>query len=419
MTYIRNGQHGFSNLAISSSGKILCLLQREPESRARSTFLRMKSNLDAIRTINPETNAVCLASHKGTNASGIKYLGLGLPGFGSIKKGFLGTLTEVFGKNFFRCLRGYAKEVSKADTVVFLEAYGNLPFLTLAKLRGRRTVCDFQNCETDLGMSIARSGTIGSRVVGLAWMLYGWLMEEGFLRFSDLVVVPSDHDRENLRRYHRGIRAKIKVIPNVLPNPPHVISPSKPIGGKMKVAFISSADYRPNWEACLFIVNELAPRLTHMVNLELILAGGGTENLRPKTSNVRTLGYVKDLDGLLKTVQIGISPVFSGAGTSYKVLMYLCAGLVVVGSSRSMRGIDSRLIGTVPRADSADEFVSILERIYANPEQYLGHAAERSALARELYTVGPHFVDTWRAALGQAVASEVKVAAEFPIPSAR
>jgi glycosyltransferase involved in cell wall biosynthesis len=408
------GHQGASNI---EGEEVLCLLQREPESRSRSTFMRMKANIRAIRAVSPNASVVCLAKEKGANASGIKYLNAGLPWFGDLGKGFLGTVTEVFGKNLFKGIRRAAKEIRKANTVVYLEAYGNLPYLLMARLQHKRAICDFQNCETELGLSIAQNGTIGSRIIGAAWMVYGWVAEELFLRLCDVVVVPSAHDRSNLRKFHRRFRADIKVIPNVLPTPPGVSIPDRRTDGEMNVVFISSADYRPNWDACLFICNEIAPRLTHLDKMHFILAGARTEKLRPRTSNVQVLGYVNDLDGLLKKAQVGLSPVFSGAGTSYKVLLYYCAGLVVVGSGRSMRGIDPRLTGGVRQANTADEFAALLEEFYRDPDRLWKGSGERSALARELYTVSPSFVRNWRSALGEG--QHLTSTLLQPIPSAK
>jgi glycosyltransferase involved in cell wall biosynthesis len=380
--------------------------------------MRMQANMKAIRAVAPKVSVICLAKDKGTNALGIKYLSTGLPWFGDLGKGFLGTVTEVFVKNLFRGIRRAARDVKKANTVVYLEAYGNLPFLIMAKLQRKKTACDFQNCETELGLSIAQNGTLGSRLVGVIWMVYGWVAEELFLRLCDMVVVPSDHDRSSLMKFHRRFHADIRVIPNVLPGPPGVSAPDKPVGGDINVVFISSADYRPNWDACLFICNELAPRLVGFERMHFILAGAKTERLHPRSPNVRILGYVDDLDALLKKSHVGLSPVFSGAGTSYKVLLYYCAGIPVVGSSRSMRGLDKRLTGGIPQANTPEEFARILEGFYKNPEGLSVGNEERSALARDLYTVGPHFINTWRTALGDLGPAAVQVVVAPAVPSA-
>ncbi|TQR43695.1 glycosyltransferase family 4 protein [Paenibacillus popilliae] len=107
-----------------------------------------------------------------------------------------------------------------------------------------------------------------------------------------------------------------------------------------KSAFFIGSSHPPNIEAVQYIINELAPKCNH---IEFLIAGGCCDSFNGSyPNNVHLLGKVDEAKKLelFTTSDIGINPMFSGAGTNLKTLEYLAYGLPMVSTDVGVRGLN-------------------------------------------------------------------------------
>jgi glycosyltransferase involved in cell wall biosynthesis len=95
---------------------------------------------------------------------------------------------------------------------------------------------------------------------------------------------------------------------------------------------------RHNCEAARFLARQLAPQLGSGV--QFLLVGECCRGRDMLGSNVRTLGFVRDLRPLYAAADVGVNPVTYGSGASVKVIEYLAAGLPVVSTAVGIRGYE-------------------------------------------------------------------------------
>lgn len=131
------------------------------------------------------------------------------------------------------------------------------------------------------------------------------------------------------------------------------------------VIFLGSFLYPPNVRALEFIHARVAPEFSRSENGPLFLiAGYGSEAYKSKEcENLRVLGTVDDLDGLLYACRLALAPLDVQGGSSVKVVDYVLHGLPVVATQRAVAGVlPSRLLHVVPKEQFVDTIRALLER---------------------------------------------------------
>ena len=100
-----------------------------------------------------------------------------------------------------------------------------------------------------------------------------------------------------------------------------------------KILFLGVCGYPPNDDAIRKIKTDIAPALGDM---KFILAGRDCKVY--KYGNVESVGFVKNIDQFIRSVDICIAPVFYGGGIKTKVLSYFAAGKPVIATSVALEG---------------------------------------------------------------------------------
>lgn len=156
--------------------------------------------------------------------------------------------------------------------------------------------------------------------------------------------------------------------------------------GRIGIVFVGSFQYAPNVRAFEFVRTVLAPlfRSTDPDAL-LLIAGLDSESHRSEsTDNLRVLGTVKDLDGLLFASSIGLAPTDVAGGTSGKVVDYVLHGLEVVATPEAAQGLE----------DAPDLVVARLSEFAAAVRKVCERLRSRTGGAPRL-PPSPEFVDRY------------------------
>lgn len=106
------------------------------------------------------------------------------------------------------------------------------------------------------------------------------------------------------------------------------------------ILFHGTYVYSPNREAFELITNYISPNIKAGAdNVLFLLAGNGVPVF--ERDNIRSLGFIEDIDSLLHAADIAIVPLLRGGGTKLKTLDYLGAGLPIVTTKKGIEGIDA------------------------------------------------------------------------------
>lgn len=172
-----------------------------------------------------------------------------------------------------------------------------------------------------------------------------YFSESVLLNFSDMFISVSPKITDHLRRYgikERDIIGFPFVVKDKITFDNEKISKFKVkynLFGKIVVIFVGSASYPPNMESILFNI-DLAHKLQNMKEIVFLIAGKGTDQIGVAIpSNLIILGAVDDLDTVLFSSHIGLSPSLVPGGLITKVVNYLVHGLLVLSTEEGASGI--------------------------------------------------------------------------------
>lgn len=224
---------------------------------------------------------------------------------------------------------------------------------------GRPIVWDTTELETLHYRRLQR--TMRSTVKGVIWRLLEALM----VRTSRVVIAISEEEAAHWRRIFPAVAAKLVVCDHApmidtaidgrsgdqppgtaatrpsQHGAPHVTMAGRPpTSAERYVLFLGSLGAKHNVDAARWTATELRSVLPTEVTI--VLAGAGTSELVAELGTpeqVKAMGFVDDVDALIRRAELFLAPLAAGAGVKTKVLHALALGQRVVGTAVAFEGI--------------------------------------------------------------------------------
>ncbi len=116
-----------------------------------------------------------------------------------------------------------------------------------------------------------------------------------------------------------------------------------PERGRDTIVMTGAMDYAPNWDAALYLVEQVFPRVRRSVpGARLIIVG---RDAPPKLvraarrTGACVTGFVEDVRPYLERAAVFAAPLRFGAGTQYKLLEAMAMGVPVVASPLAAEGL--------------------------------------------------------------------------------
>jgi glycosyltransferase involved in cell wall biosynthesis len=191
-----------------------------------------------------------------------------------------------------------------------------------------------------------------------------WILkyyEKAVLQHADMIFCISEDDRNTFINILQVNKNKCAIIPfginiETAPIDKEICKKtvSEQYGFDYKdplLLFFGSMDYKPNIDALNIILNKINPRLvTTGIKYNILVAGKGlSDDLKRKIEcanhNVTYLGFIEDLDMLVKAADISLNPIESGGGVKTKVIESIGLNTDVVSTKIGATGIDPSICG--------------------------------------------------------------------------
>jgi glycosyltransferase involved in cell wall biosynthesis len=308
---------------------------------------------------------------------------------------------EAFGRNL-ALLRGFnmgfALKLLKLlrnesiDLIQLTHPSGALAVRLLSRITNpnTRVVYDAHNVESEFVMETFVNYSKYSKLEKMGVPRYISLSERIACKYSvDFIVSVTGRDREMLIRKHGIDPSKIEALPSCgidtdLGNrlKRSEIRHRMNIGEDMIVAvFHGIYSHLPNKEAFEFIERYIAPMFETMDKRILFLVGGnGVPEFTHK--NVRSVGFIENLDEFLAMADIAIVPLVHGAGIKLKVLDYMKYGIPMVVTRKGIEGIEAEEANAAIVVDEVNQdFIEAMKHLITDKEmrRMIGENARRLA----------------------------------------
>lgn len=177
---------------------------------------------------------------------------------------------------------------------------------------------------------------------------------------------------------------KVAIIPNGINLAEYPFKVSQPYADT--IIFTGSLSYRPNYQAVVWFIDNVLPKLkSDRPNIRLLITGRTGGYQLPPDENIQLTGYVDDIKTLISRSTVSIAPIFSGGGTRYKILEAMALGTPVIATRKGVEGLDVQDQRHLIIADNADDFANEILRLMNNSQL-------RETISREAYDlVASHY----------------------------
>jgi glycosyltransferase involved in cell wall biosynthesis len=279
--------------------------------------------------------------------------------------------------------------------VVVVETLWLHRYIEILKRYNCRIVLDCFNVEASLYQQIAEctSGKdLKARLIHDTLPARTRLIEQKAIKAADQVWVCSRDDARLMEEmYEPG--APIHVIPNTVDVSrfDEVRSrKSTPGTTEKSIIFPGIFDYPPNAVAAEFLIEQLFPKLAALFpDCKLLLVGNPTPRMTTAAKGdprVVLTGHVADVRPYLKAASVMVVPLFQGSGTRFKILEAFASNLPVVSTAKGAEGIEVKDGTHLLMAETAEEFVTALKRLWTD-EGLAKHLAPNALnLVKECYS---------------------------------
>ena len=255
-------------------------------------------------------------------------------------------------------------------------------------------VYDAHNIESNFMMETFANNPKYSKLERLIIPAYTRVIEKIACKYiADYITPVSNREGEIFVERYKLKKEKITVIPSGCHIPELLDKKCRnnlknEIGidsDRLVIFFHGLFSHPPNKEAFETIENYIAPKFEE-INEKALFVMGGTGAPEFERSNIKSLGFIEDLNKIMAVADIAIVPLTKGAGTKLKVLDYMSAGLPIVTTKKGIEGIEAENYEHAIIVDGVnEEFIDAIKHLIDNERERKRIGANARKLAEEKY----------------------------------
>jgi glycosyltransferase involved in cell wall biosynthesis len=228
---------------------------------------------------------------------------------------------------------------------------------------------------------------------GLTWVKHRHYLA-CLLRHFRACTVASEQERQLLAQVISDYEA-VEIIPNCINVADYdlIHETAQPD----TLIFTGSFSYFPNYEAMVWFIGEVYPRIQAQVpDIKLIITGDHGNRSLPPARNVILTGMVDDVRPLISRSWASVVPLHTGGGTRLKILEAMALGTPVIATSKGAEGLQAQEGQHLLIADTPEAFTEHVIRLLREPALRQQLANNAYQLVREKYdwaVITPQFLE--------------------------
>jgi len=284
--------------------------------------------------------------------------------------------------------------------VTVIEGLSLYRYIDTVKQFDSRIIFDCHNVEAMLYQELAANASgnhLPARLMRDLLPARTRLIEEKAVQSADQLWVCSDEDAASMTRLYRT-STPVQVIPNGVEVDSYREArsarreASHNEGSRSKTLIFPAAfKWEPNTVGASFLINEIFPRLSAIFpECRLLLAGREPTaemiNAARQDPRIVVTGEVPQMQPYLARAAAMVVPLFQGGGTRLKILEAFAAGVPVISTAKGAEGLTVEDGKHLLIAETGDEFVSAVDRLWTDKPLASRLAANGLRLVTESYS---------------------------------
>jgi glycosyltransferase involved in cell wall biosynthesis len=194
--------------------------------------------------------------------------------------------------------------------------------------------------------------------------------ERAVVRSSRMTLAVSEHDANQFVAL--AGQACVAVVPNGVDVAAYPFRAPQP-GDQPNLLFLGKLDYRPNAEAIRWLIDHVMGRVFAALPTARLFAVGANPPAwlvaaGQHDPRIAVTGHVPDERPYLERCAVLLLPLRVAAGTRLKALVALASGLPVLSTAVGMEGLDARAGSEYLSAETAEQWVAAVQRLFAEPD---------------------------------------------------
>jgi glycosyltransferase involved in cell wall biosynthesis len=302
-------------------------------------------------------------------------------------------LSKDFNMDFILTVRKIIKE-NNIEMIHFSHPSGVLAIKILTKLMGITIpiIYDSQNVESDFVSDVFKDSNKFSIIEKKIILIYVYLLERFTIKhIADHITAVSKDDKNRFISKYNVNNEKISLIPSgsnirQLPSESEKYKIKKLFNinpSVITIVFHGCFSHLPNQKAFELIKNVIAPEFKD--DDILFIVGGSGFPIYSK-SNVKSIGFIENMNDFLKMSDIAIVPITQGGGTRIKILDYLGAGLPLVTTKKGVEGIEVKHCRDAIIVENVDtKFINSIRFLIDNEKNRMKIAENARNLSKKYY----------------------------------
>lgn len=188
---------------------------------------------------------------------------------------------------------------------------------------------------------------------GLTWTKYRRYLATVLQQYR-LCTAVSEQERQLLMA-QIGTETPIAVVPNCIDLASYADVPRTPRPDTL--IFTGSFTYEPNYEAMVWFVQHVLPRIqAERPQVQLFITGNHADRSLPPAENVTRTGFVDDVRTWIASSWVALAPIWTGGGTRLKILEAMALHAPVVATAKGAEGLNARHGEHLLLADDPEAF---------------------------------------------------------------
>ena len=198
----------------------------------------------------------------------------------------------------------------------------------------------------------------------------------------DTVITLTEEDKLYLANL--GCETKIQVIPPQI-NVPNIDKIAKTPNS---ICFVGSYNREPNIQAVEILINEVFPKISCSVSLNIVGKGLGRKIIQTihNLEGVNYLGFVDDIDSFIASQMLMVAPIHIGAGLKMKIPHALACGTAVITTPVGAEGINIDEINGLWEAANVSEMTRLIDELLPQSELLIERGLKGKGAVEELFS---------------------------------